>query len=939
MPIVKRTKGIAEVVQYLLLTLMLAIGGTTVVGQTGSDRMSASFSKSSLGDLASFLKKNTGYTIFYDPRHSDSLAITLDVKDVALDSLLKVALKNTDYFYGLDQDNRYVFISYKRPIVTSLPPAFTDQRQASAPLLRTRRAEAVDLMGGAAMPAIKATLENKVYEIGAKTGEVPPGNVVLAGYVRYLATGEPVIGASVVSESPRVGVVTNQYGYYSLSLPRGRNVISVSGIGIRPARRQIVLYSEGRVNIEVIDQVQALKEVVISSDKAVNVRNVQMGIEKLSIQTIKQVPTVFGETDVLRVVLTLPGVKSAGEASTGFNVRGGAADQNLILYNDATIYNPSHFFGFFSAFNAEGVKDVELYKSSIPAYYGGRLSSVLAVTSREGNKKKFTGSAGIGLLTSRFNIEGPIWKDRTSFMFGGRTTYSNWLLKSLPGKADYKNSDASFSDLDIHVSHQFNEKNNLYVTGYYSNDKSNLASDTTFRYNNQNVSVKWKHVFNNKLFSVITGGYDGYRYNNYSNTEEEDSYRMKFDIRQLSAKADFNYYIGNEHTINTGLSSIHYSLNPGTFTPEGGESLIVRRDMEDEKALESAVYINEKFDVSTAFTINAGIRYSLYQNLGPKTVSKYAPGLPVDEGNLLEIVQYKKGETIKTYHGPEYRLSARYAFGGDFSIKAGYNTMRQYIHMLSNTTAIAPTDIWKLSDLNIKPQHGDQVSIGLYKNFKSNTIETSVEGYYKRMKDYLDYKSGASLVLNEHIERDVMETRGKAYGLEFMIKKLAGKMNGWVSYTYSRTLLKTDNKEDGEIVNGGNYYPGSYDKPHDFTLVGNFKFSHRYSFSLNTTYSTGRPITLPVARYWYGGGPRLLYSDRNGYRIPDYFRVDFGINIAGNHKVHQFAHNSFTLGVYNLTGRKNAYSTYFVTEGQRIKGYKLSIFGSPVPYINYNIRF
>lgn len=923
---------------HTFILLFVLSAGNQVFAQSDG-LISARYNSLTLGQFVKELSSQVNYRIYYDPMHSDSLRISLEASAFSLDSILAKALRNTSYYYVIDESTSNVFITYRTQISASLPDAITGRQSKQRQEKQDMGISPPVSVGQSPRALVKATLENKLYEVGPKTASFSSGKAVLSGYIRFSKTGEPAIGASVYSESPRIGAVTNQFGYFTLALPKGRHVLNISGIDVRTTKRQLALYGEGRLNIEVSDQVQALKDVVISTDKAVKLRNVQLGVEKIDIKTIKQVPTVFGEADVLRVVLTLPGVKSVGEASTGFNVRGGATDQNLILYNDATIYNPSHFFGFFSAFNPEGVKDVELYKSSIPANYGGRLSSVLSVTSREGNKKKFTGSAGIGLLTSRFNVEGPLIKDKSSFMLGGRTTYSNWMLKALPNKADYKNSKAAFSDLDLHISHQFNEKNNLYLTGYYSRDRSNLASDTTFSYHNKNLSVKWKHVFNNRLFAVLTGGYDGYDYNNYSELMDENAYTMKFAINQISGKMDFNYYLNGKHTINAGISSIHYRLNPGTFSPKGEQSLIMPIKMEDERGLESAVYINEKFDLSSAFTINTGIRYSLYQSLGAKTVNKYAPGLPVEDANLIETKKYGAGETIRTYHGPEFRISARYAFPGDFSIKAGYNTMRQYIHMLSNTAAIAPTDIWKLSDWNVKPQYGDQVALGLYKNFKANTIETSLEVYYKRMKDYLDYKSGANLLLNPTIETDVIGTRGKAYGAEFMIKKLSGKVNGWVSYTYSRTFLKTDQEAAGEKINGGAFYPGNYDKPHDVTLVGNFRFSHRYSFSLNTTYSTGRPITMPIGKYYYGGAPRMLYSNRNEYRIPDYFRVDMGINIAGNHKVHQLAHNSFTIGVYNLTARKNAYSTYFVTQGSQIKGYKLSIFSTPIPYINYNIYF
>jgi hypothetical protein len=662
-----------------------------------------------------------------------------------------------------------------------------------------------------------------------------------------------------------------------------------------------------------------------------------MGIERLNIESIRKVPTVFGEADVLRVVVSLPGVKTVGEASTGFNVRGGSADQNLILFNESTIYNPSHFFGMFSAFNPEVIKDIELYKSSVPAKYGGRLSSVLDITSREGNKKKITGSAGLGLVTSRFHLEGPIAKDKTSFILGGRTTYANWLLNLLPD--EFKHSKASFQDVNLSISHRIDSTNNLYFSGYYSNDRFSLASDTLYSYTNRNVNIKWKHNFSNKFSGVFIAGYDQYKYNVTSTKNKVNAFKLGFDINQMNFKAAFDYYLNSKHAFDFGISTIKYQLHPGYFNPANKQSAVSPDEVETEQALESGIYLHTATTPTSKLSISSGLRYSVFNYLGPKHVSIYTPGAPVTQSNVVEVKDYAKGKFIKTYQGPEVRFSIRYAFSGDFSIKAGYNSLRQYIHLLSNTTVIAPTDIWKLSDPNIKPQEGDQVSFGLYKNFKSNTIETSVEVYYKRIKDYLDYKPGATLFLNHNIETDVINTKAKAYGLEILLKKPGGKLNGWISYTYSRILLKAYDATQGVIVNNGNYYPANYDKPHDVTLTGNFAVNHRFSVSLNSTYSTGRPITLPVGRYYYAGSQRVLYSDRNAYRIPDYFRTDISMNIDGNYKVHQKTHNSWTIGAYNLLGRKNPYSVYFVSENGLVNGYKLSIFGSIIPFVNFNIHF
>jgi hypothetical protein len=784
----------------------------------------------------------------------------------------------------------------------------------------------------------RAFSENKLYTIGIPGANTRQGNVTVAGYIRNVNSGEAIVNASIYDPVTRARAVTNQFGYYSISLSRGHYTLLIKAASMKDMRRQIVLNGNGELNIDMQEQIISLKEVKISAEKVANVRSVEMGVSKLDIKSIKQIPAVFGEADVLRVILTLPGVQSVGEASTGFNVRGGSADQNLILLNGSTIYNPSHFFGFFSAFDPDIIQDIELYKSSIPEKFGGRLSSVLDITEREGNNKKFTGTAGIGLLTSRFNIEGPIDKGKTSFIFGGRTTYADWLLKTLPSQ--YRNSSASFYDVNFNITHHINDKNTLFLTTYISSDGFKLNSDTTYSYANHNISLRWKHNFGNKLFSVITGGYDNYDYSIASAVNPVDAYRFKFAINQINFKTDFSYYLSPKHTISFGLSSIRYKIDPGSNQPFSSQSQVAPIIVPAEQALESAVYAGDKYDITSDLSVSLGIRYSIYNYLGPQTINHYAPGLPRTIDNLTDSAKYGSGAFINTYHGPEIRASVRYIINDDLSVKASYNTLRQYIHLLSNTTAISPTDIWKLSDPNIKPQFGDQVSLGFYKNFSSNTIETSVEAYYKHLDHYLDYRSGATLVLNTHIETDVVATQGKAYGIEFLIKKATGQLNGWISYTYSRTFLRQDDPGGGlPAINNGDYYPANYDKPHSLNFVGNYRFSHRYSVSVNTVYSTGRPITYPIGEYYYGGSERVLYSNRNQYRIPDYFRTDLSINIDGNHKVHQFFHSSWTIGVYNLTGRNNAYSTFFTEQGGGIQGYQLSIFANPIPFVNYNIRF
>lgn len=919
----------------LTICLVLFLTTTTLLAQekTKTEKLvSAEYNGVTIAAMVADLEAQTSYRFYYDSVQFDSARFNLSIKNQPLSKALQQVFEGTGFQFSISDEQRTVFLTKDVAIKTELPDNFFAKR-----IVSPADVNALPEYGDKKKTKIDASIQNKLFEIGIKSSTPPPGSITVAGYIRNNKTGEPLIGASIFLSDFSVSTSTDQYGYYSMIVPRGRHVINIQAIGMRDTKRQLQVYSSGKFDIDMEERVESLKEVIVSAQKLQNVRNAQMGTQRLNIRAIKQIPTAMGEADILKAVLTLPGVKSVGEASTGFNVRGGSSDQNLILFNDATIYNPAHFFGFFSAFNPDVVKEVELYKSSIPAKFGGRLSSVLDISSREGNKKEYHGTAGVGLLTSRLNLEGPIKKNKTSFILGGRTTYANWLLNLLPD--EYENSRASFYDVNLNISHSFNNKSTLFFTGYMSGDRFNLNSDTTYGYKNRNLSLKWKHIFSNKFTGVFIAGYDHYDYNIKSDRNKVTAYQLKFDVNQFNLKSDFTWYARSNHTVDFGFSSMRYRLHPGTYGPAAGESLVATDEVEAEQAQESAIYISDRWNAGSNLSLQAGIRYSMYNFLGPQSVNSYAPGLPKEEDNILETKNYNKGKLIQTYHGPEFRFSARYSLSHDFSIKAGYNSLRQYIHMLSNTTSISPTDIWKLSDPNIKPQTGDQVSFGLYKNFKSNTIETSAEVYYKRIKNYLDYKSGAILVLNHHIETDVIATKGKAYGVELMIKKQSGKLNGWISYTYSRILLRTEDSTAGEIINRGEYYPAAYDKPHDVTMVGNYRFSHRFSVSMNATYSTGRPITLPIGRYYYAGSMRALYSDRNSFRIPDNFRIDLSMNIEGNHKVHQKTHNSWTAGVYNLLGRKNPYSVYFVSENGVVNGYKLSIFGNIIPFVNYNIRF
>jgi hypothetical protein len=762
-----------------------------------------------------------------------------------------------------------------------------------------------------------ATFQNKVYEIGRKD-RVSNDPIYLSGVVKDVKTGEPIMGVSVYNEENKSYSSTDEYGFYKILLPPGEHKVKLSGFSLEDVALNVEIYESGELDVMMSEKVLSLKGAMVSAETVDNRKSNKMGVELIRISRVKQVPTVFGEADVLKIVLTLPGVKSVGEASNGFNVRGGAVDQNLILFNEGTIYNPSHLFGLFSAFNPDVVSDLELYKSSIPAQYGGRISSVLEVRGREGNSKEFTGSAGIGLLTTHAHVEGPI-SPSTTFILGGRTTYSNWILNLLPEESNYANGKANFYDINGAVTQKIGRKNTLTASAYYSQDGFEFGVDAQkHRYNNLNASLKWRSLFSDEHQMVASAGYDRYGYDSYSLPSgpemKGDPFGsvMRFGIDQGFAKVHFQTNISSDHKLSYGLNTIFYNVNPGCIEPTASDSShVVPQYLDIDQGIETALYISDTWDITDRFSTDLGIRYSSFFAL----------------------------KLFKYYGGPEFRVSGKYLINDVFTIKGGFNSMRQYIHMLSNTSTASPTDTWKLSDENIKPQSGWQAAAALYANLFENQVEVSFEGYYKRMKNYLDYADGAVLTMNPNISDDVVPVFGKAWGLEFMMKKPLGKLNGWLSYTYSRTHLKEMEDRGNQSINRGEWYPAIYDKPHDIKLVGNYKFTHRFSLSLNLDYSTGRPITVPVSTYYYGGAMRLEYSDRNTYRIPDYFRMDAAINIEPSHYLKKLTHFSITLGVYNVTGRKNAYSVFFQTEGDQIIGKKLTIYGCQIPYININMKF
>lgn len=650
-----------------------------------------------------------------------------------------------------------------------------------------------------------------------------------------------------------------------------------------------------------------------------NIRSLQMGTNQLAMEEMVTVPMVLGELDVLKIVQTLPGVKNSGEGSSGISVRGGATDQNLILWGGNTIYNPTHLFGVFSVFNGNVVSDLTLYKGNIPAQYGGRISSVLDIQPRSGRKDKFGADITLGLLTSSATLEGPLSRSKkTSFIASARTTYSDWMLSLLPEKSGYRNGRAGFYDLNLGIDHRFDDNNVLRVNGYYSHDRFNFIGTEKYGYNNANGSIGYRHNFSPLFYTDVTLGADHYDYTTSDYTNATDGFTLDYGINQYFAKWHFSNHNLDAHRIQWGAEGLFYDVMPGRVGPYSDESLYMAKRLDQERAFDGALYASEDWDITKALSLGLGARFNLFNALGDHS---------------------------KLYCGPEFRAALRYAFAHDFSVKASANSMRQNIHRLTNTLVASPTDVWKLSDANIRPQTGIQYSLGLYKNFEQGNIECSVEGYFRTMDHYLDYRAGARLLMNPNLAADVVETRGRAYGVELLVKRTEGKLNGWVSYSYSRTRQQQTSslfpQEASSLINGGAWYNSAFDKPHEFKFVGNYRFTQRYSVSLNAEYSTGRPLTVPIARFYDHtiGSYSFFYSDRNAVRVPDYFRMDVGFTAKQSHHLTSKCHVLYTLGCYNVTARRNAYSIYYQAENGNIQCYRMSVFGAPIPYFSVNLKF
>jgi hypothetical protein len=782
-----------------------------------------------------------------------------------------------------------------------------------------------------------AGFETEWFVIGDPALPEQKPQVILSGQVFSQESGKSLEGVVVYVEELERGTITDSAGFYQLSMPQGRYQLVFQSVGLKEKVQKLQLYASGQMDVELGALVVNIEEVVMRANVKESVRGVELGVEALTTETIRELPTLMGEVDIVRSALLLPGVQSAGEFSSGFNVRGGSADQNLVLLNGAPVFNPSHLFGFTSSFSSDVVAGFELYKSSIPAKYGGRISSVLEVDMKEGNMEDWSLSGGISPVTGRLTLEGPIVKDKTSLIISGRSTYADWILDRIED-ASIRNSRANYFDGTIRLSSQVGEKGQFDVSAYLSDDDFQLNGDTAFAYQNRNLAAHYRHGYSQKLYGTYSGIYSQYRFQVSSDEQPVNGFDLGYQIDYLEGRAHFSYAPSDKHQVNFGTNLVKYQLQPGEIFPNNPESIIAPEQLQTEDAIEASIYLSDEWTISDAFSASVGLRYTRYFFLGPQSVNTYRQDAARTEDNRTGVINYGNNELVQDYGGLDYRLSLRYALDANTSIKAAVNRSRQYLSMLFNSATVSPTATWKLSDPHIRPQVGNQYALGLFRNLWDDQVELSLEGYFKQIDDMVDYKAGAELLLNENLETELVNGEGQAYGVEFLVKKTGRKLNGWASYTYSRTRFRSLSEYPEDQINQGDWFPTNFDQPHNLSLVANFKISRRFSLSSNVSYSTGRPVTVPVAKYQFADGVRLQYSRRNEFRVPDYFRWDLSVNLEGSHKQKKLAHSSWSLSLYNVTGRQNVYSVYFVSDGTEARGYQLSIFGRPFLTLTYNFK-
>lgn len=891
-----------------------------------------SYNNISLQEFIEEMENKYNTRIFFKKEWIDSIYVNISIDSTPISEAFKEILKPTTLTSYFQIPNR-IFIIPKDKKIQPLPQYQKIEGEKSENTNTTQKLSIEKkYMKGREPDMIETIIIGKSEK--AKFGK----HCTINGILIDQDSGEPLIGATIFLKDINKGSATDIYGTLSLALKPSKYSAIFQCMGMADIKCILDVKSDGYFTLSMTKEVTSIAEVTVKAGES-NKRGSKVGLEKISIQSIKELPTLMGEKDVIKISQMLPGIVSVSEGSGGVNVRGGNADQNLFFINDVPIYNTSHVFGFFSSINSTIINDFSIHKGLVPAKYGGRLSSVFNIETRKGNKRKLFMQGGISPISANVEIEAPIIKDKCSFMLSGRSSYSDWILNKMTDP-ELRNSSVSFYDFAGALEYKINKTNQLSIFAYNSNDEFAYNSLTDYQYSNLGGAINFLHRFSPALKSQITVTGTNYKFSTAEQPDPSSAFTHNYILGHYEAKGNINWVFNEKHTISAGGNIILYQLNKGKVEPiiSNSESFVKPIDLGEEQGTESALFLDEKYTVNSWLDIYGGIRFSSFSEIGPKTVLTYNENSGKNEKNVLDTLVYQSGDKIINYNGPEFRAAANFTLNQFNSVKLSYNQMRQYIFMLSNTFSISPTDQWKLVDYHIKPPKSHQVSIGYYTKIPSLGISATSEAYYKYANNIVEYKDGADFLSTPYVETTILQGNQKAYGLELMLSKDDGKLNGWISYTYSRSIVSVDGGYDWNSINDGKSYPSNFDKPNVCNVVLNYKINRRFSISSNLSYSTGRPITLPEGAYYIDSKPYVDYSSRNEYRIPDYFRVDASLTIEGNLKSKKPFHSFWMFSVYNISGRNNAYSVYFKSENGHINGYKYSIIGEPIFTIAWNFK-
>ncbi len=906
----------------IVLFIHLLFLGFAGQAKAGDTLVSCHFNELPLTEFCHYLNRETGVKIYYHKPWLKELKVTIDADTVSTRKALEMALSGTPL--RASTWNAGLVILPGETLPEELPGFEIQQTPSGTTAPGTAaltRSEERYITGrkADALPVIR---------IGRKGSVAKGSKVNIRGHVSEQETGEALIGATMYLQETRAGAATNQNGVLGMVVKPGSYTAVFTFMGFETKKYILEVVSDGEFSVELKKLAIQMQEIVVVGDQQMNFRFKDPGLEKISAKAIKEIPMLMGERDILKVSEMLPGIVTVGEGSAGLNVRGGNYDQNAFYMNRIPMYNTSHLFGFFPAFNADIVKDFSIYKGHIPAQYGGQLSSVFNIIGRQGNRKHFTAHGGISPVAANLSIEGPLKKDTGSFLISGRYLYSDWILRQIDDPV-IRTSKAGFNDLSAAVNYDLH-KGQLAFFAYHSQDAFKLSDINSYNYSTNGASVNYSRYFSSSLSADFSITGSQYAFSTIDKQEPPQAYEHAYKIGDYRINADFTHDLTSKNNLQYGAGITYYDLSRGIVKPWGDKSLRVPVDLGKDKGVESALYLTDSYDVLSWMNISAGLRFTLFNPLGPRTVYKYYPGNPMDPRYVSDTVQYGNWQVMKWYFEPDLRLSVIMRTDANGTVKVAFNQMHQNLFVLNNTIALSPNAQWKLADYHIGPARSDQVSAGIFRTFPKRGWESSLELYYKRTTNYPEFIDGADFLGNPNVETSVLPGKQDAYGIEFLLRRSGRKLEGWLSYTFSHSKVKVTGTESWQRINNGLVYPANYDIPNVVNTVVIYHLSRRLTASGIFTYQSGRPVTYPVSVYYINGTPYVDYSNRNEYRIPDYLRLDLSFTIEGNLRKHKFIHNSISFNLYNVTGRDNPYSVYFKLENGHINSYQYSVIGVPV---------